>query len=199
MNTPEPRSSRRPDPLPEESIWLAVRYYLGELPAEQAEAFQARLEHDEAAQQALAEAVQLCLHAEAAMAAGPRRLSEPELRGRRSWWPALLSAAAVVVLVVGLWSPGVDSPLPHRERIPVAGTAVLEDADLVQAWVRLQWLAPAEEVLPRADEEEDPESEPGAVEAEEDPSEQGIAAVPQWMLVALDARGERPGEDTMTP
>ena len=201
MNTPQAHSWQPlpGDKPPEELFWLAVQYYLGELSPEQHQAFQARLEHDAAAQCALAEAVQLCLHVDAALAASPPVQPAPAAARSTSWWPAVLSAAAVVLLVVGVWRPGAE-PLGRqtKPRPSAAAASTGEDAALAQAWVRLQLESPLEEAPPLAGEEA--ESEPLFLEAEEDePGELPGLAVPQWMLVALDARGERPGEDMMTP
>ncbi len=202
MNVPERHLPNElpPDDAPSEALlWLAVQYYLGELSPEQTQAFQARLEHDPAAQHALAEAAQLCLHVETALAATPSAQPAAMASGTGSWWPAVLSIAAVVLLVVGVWPFGL-APAPERHRFsrttPLSGN---QDAALVQAWVRLQLQSPEAAAAEASFGEDDAESETPLPEAEEDPGESVVLAVPQWMLVALDARGEPAGENMMTP
>lgn len=189
-------------------VWLALRYYLDELPQEEAARFASRLEEDPQAQQALAEAVQLCLYVEAACQSVPARAGTTvgaSTPGRSSaWWPALAMAAVVLVLALGVLRlglprrPAAPEPIPGHQQ---AAATWQGEAELVQTWVRLQpWSDDAETAAEQSGEELAEDAL--LAEAESDAMETAgevEAAVPPWLLVALDAVGEQAGESMMTP
>ena len=118
----------------------ALRYAAGELPGPQAEAFEARLAHDAAAQDALAEAVRLSARALGQPAPEPDPLLRPMIAERLApapWWRGLfrrrpyrghpltwagLGASAAGSLALGLWYMGhtpepAHAPTPQELRI----------------------------------------------------------------------------------
>jgi hypothetical protein len=77
----------------EELEWLAFRYISNELPADEVELFEQRLAHDQAAREAVAQAVQLSL-AVAGAGGGVAPLRRPAYRTIVRW---LAAAAAVLI------------------------------------------------------------------------------------------------------
>ena len=106
-------------PLPDRDSdldWLAFRYVAGELTADEAGRFEARLDHDQAAREAVAGAVGL---ADALAAARPSAVGPARVGGRLRLGPrsrrsaAVLALAACLALAVGplLW------PRAHPRRV----------------------------------------------------------------------------------
>ncbi len=154
---------------PNDLDWLAFQYVNDELSAEEAEQFEARLSEDQAAREAVAEAVLLCQ----AVSAGAKEVI-PLASERRSWllhaaWAAV-GAAACVALVVVLRSP-VDQPVvPHAQRV-----SDLTTEELALVWVQ-NLMAPDTAI---ADEDE--------LSLAADMPEREVVVSP-WMLEALGAR-----------
>src|SRR5690348_17135160 len=96
---------------------LALRYALGELGGADALAFESRLEVDQAAREALADAV--ILSSAVRQLPRPARVASPARKpaDRRSRVAAMLAcAAAGLLLVVLIRLPEGEEPLAHRHR-----------------------------------------------------------------------------------
>jgi hypothetical protein len=154
---------------------LAFQYIHDELPAAQAEQFEQRLAEDQAAREAVAEAVLLCQ----AVSAGAKEVipASPE---RRSWrlqaaWAAI-GAAACLALVFLLRTP------TNQPATPVAQRPQL--SDLTSEELALVWAASLEspEGLLVDDEELSLASDTRDADRE--------VVVPPWMLEALGGSQE---------
>jgi hypothetical protein len=153
--------------------WLAFQYVNDELTADDAEQFEARLSEDQAAREAVAQAVLLCQ----AVAAGAKDVVLAA-SDRRSWllhvaWAAA-SAAACLALVFVLRSP-VDRPTTPVAQHP--GLSDLTSEELALVWV--QSLAPPDAAI--ADEDD--------LSLVADTLERELV-VPPWMLEALGGSQE---------
>lgn len=151
---------------PDDLDWLAFRYVQGELEAADLDAFEARLDRDQSAREAVAAAVGLLDTLAAAAPVHPpvparRRLRRPFLLG------AGLAAAASVALA--LFAPR-HQPLPVEETKPTGP----EVAAAALAWSDLQARA---ETNPTGDEPWDAADPVGPV-----------AGPPSWLVLA--ATGE---------
>jgi hypothetical protein len=185
--------TRRPaldghDPSPDDLAWQAFRYVAGELVGVEEVAFEQRLDHDQEAREAVAEAVALV---DALTRAGTDR--EGAVRPRRVPVPvrrlalAALSAAAVLVLAVGLgfipWRsrPRHDasaavaltwSGLRHAQQQSPADPDT-DPHDALIAWI--EGPAPSADPVPETD--ADPDTEPA-----------DAAGPPAWLLEAASLR-----------
>src|SRR5687767_2601083 len=92
----------------QELLWLAFRYVSDELSAEEVEQFEERLAVDQAAREAVAEAVLMCEAVSAGAAIAPVGTVTPSIAVYRSWrqhagWAAV-GAAACLLLVLAIRS-----------------------------------------------------------------------------------------------
>ena len=108
-----------------ELFWLAFRYVSGELTPAEADAFERRLDHDQQAREAVAEAVGLASCVASLPAETPQVLSLHRGRSFRSLVVLAAAVAACVLVAVGLHlrSPGPDeAPGARRSSSSAAGS-----------------------------------------------------------------------------
>lgn len=168
-----------------ESAWLAIAYVCGELSAEEASAFEERLEHDQEAREALAEAVELA-GAVAQLPPDLDRVLRP--RGGRvvtrlpRW--VLSAAAALVLALLGSGAFYLMNGRADSQRRGSSATA------LALAWSGVHRdEANNDELL-------DWLEVPGAPEGLEVAGHDGVEAadgdVPDWMVAAAALNGDEP-------
>lgn len=161
-----------------ELCWTAFRYICGELGAEESAAFEQQLDHDQAAREAVAEAVELA-GAVARLEPGSALVLRPSRRaGFRSIprWTALAAASLLLALLVkGLWfsaRQGGATPVAGApSAVALAWSGVHEDDDETESL--LAWL----------------DTNPAPL----DTPESAEAGVPDWMLAAAALDGGSPG------
>jgi hypothetical protein len=160
---------------PADLDWLAFQYIHDELSADQAEEFEQRMAEDQAAREAVAEAVLLCQ----AVAAGAKEVI-PAGTEHRSWllhaaWAAI-GAAACLALVFVLRSPTRQPVTPLAQRPQLSD---LTDEELALVWALSlespEGLLVDDEDLNLASDTRDAERE---------------VVVPPWMLEALGGSQE---------
>lgn len=161
--------------LHDELFWTAVQYAAGDLPDDAATEFEQRLEADQAAREALAEAVALtdAVAQAEAMPVSPAG-------GERHRWAvavagiAVMTAACLAVMFVSRTSPSGDQI-----------AAKPGDVQLAAAWVEGQnetVVAPVDEVLLLAEAADDEDFELPPMSAE--------PTAPDWLIAAvIDASG----------
>ena len=110
----------------QELAWLAFRYVSDELSVEETAAFEERLASDQAAREAVAEAVLLCEAVSAGESVAPASVERRSWRQHLGW--AAIGAAACLLLVLAIRS-GEQGFQP-----PVAST--LTSADLALVWAQ---------------------------------------------------------------
>ncbi len=181
-----------PDRPSDELVWEALRYYLQELDSQQHQEFQARLENDPLAQQALVEAVYLCQATQAAAAPWATVRTGASASVGASTWAAWATAAAVLcgALLLGGWLLGWGSSGSNS----ATGDDPSGTEALAQAWARLP--VPKELAEPETDpdpalQEEHWEEVP-AWETDSDLPETlpDATTVPQWLLAAVNLAEE---------
>jgi hypothetical protein len=165
--------------------WLAFCYVAGEASADEIEEFERRLAVDQAAREAVAQAVELC-QAVASIPSQPQA-AEPPTPARRRWellagWTALAAAVALFARAVGLNLRVVD------EQVSVARADVSLATRLVDVWTQSREVfndpvgadvSLAEDELAAADpQDEDRLGDGGADDA---------IVVPGWMLTAVES------------
>jgi anti-sigma factor RsiW len=172
--------------------WLALRYVSGELDRDQAEAFERRLDQDQAAREAVAEAVALAGAIAALPPAGPSILPMPKARRPFRAVVAILGLAAAACLAwlfAGPHGPPAPSPAPEDE---VAAGAIKPSASVTLAWSKLQQEGAGEDVeanellawngaVPGT-----PEAEVASTAESEEASDHGL---PLWLLDAASLAG----------
>jgi hypothetical protein len=171
--------------------WFAFAYVSGELTHAEAEAFERRLAQDQAAREAVAEAVALI---GAVAAVPPETLPLPSTRRRwpRRWLAAGVAAAASLAVVVGLSRRGPTPPIvvavvaPPRAGADPAGTVALAWSGLRQEFDREE--EGSDERIAGLD-----EPEPLAVE----PESVADRGLPGWLVeaAALGDHASRPEEN----
>ena len=159
--------------------WTALRYVCGELDADESAAFEQRLDHDQAAREAVAQAVELAgavarLEPNAALLPGPSRRGR---MGAIARWAALAAASLLLALAVkGLWfSPQPGDAMPGAgapSAVALAWSGVHEGDDETESL--LAWL----------------DTNPAPL----DTPENADAGVPDWMLAAASLDRGSPGE-----
>jgi anti-sigma factor RsiW len=180
---------------PESDVcWLALRYVSGEMGPDEAEAFERRLDQDQAAREAVAEAVAL---AGAIAALSPAdRVVLPSPLARRPFRMvvgglALAAAASLAWMLVGpnTWSS--KAPVRVGEPHVAAGTA-RPSVLVTLAWSEFRQEREAEES--GANELPDlPEADLAPPAEVDDASDHGL---PPWLLDAASLAG-RPGTGTV--
>jgi hypothetical protein len=152
--------------------WTAFLYISGDLPPDEASTFEDRLLDDQAARDAVADAVEL---AGALAIVGPEFRQRRRRIGRRVLIGAVsLAAAACVALAI------VPRLMPSRSDRPDASAS-----DLAIAWSSL-----------RADAEPGPVAEFVENEDEENGVEPSTdRALPSWLLTAASAPIDEPGQE----
>lgn len=175
-------SNHSPRPLSEavDLPWLAFRYVAGELDAAAAEAFERRLDEDQAAREAVAEAVSLLTTVEAAVS-----LPAPAYRLRRRltrWTLAATGLAAAAGLLIGISLLQGNRP---RSSGPINERVVLTWSNLIQDETE-EWLSVVDEHT----------IEPPPVVAVSSVPEAGETGdvFPAWLLEAASLPGD-PSED----
>jgi hypothetical protein len=178
--------------------WRAFQYSLGELPADERAAFEACLADDQAAREALAEAVELTAGLTLPLEddATDRRLRSVSSGERSRWsqpvgWMALGAAACFALVVAWKLVDGVTG-VAKSGQTATSPSEVVIDERLALAWGESQMLSDQwiEDGLSLAEEEFD----------EEDASELATDKVaPDWMLAAVtglkaNADGEMPDD-----
>jgi hypothetical protein len=171
-------------------LWLAFRYVTSEMDADEVSAFETRLSHDQAAREAVAEAVQLVGAVSLASSSDEVLSLRRSARGWRPWFAAA-AAAACVIFVVGYREFASSRALPALPASKLAGGNGPDDA------VALAWSALFEgeddaplasgEVLAWLDESEIPGDSDPALSAITDAD--GNAVSP-WMMEAASLRDE---------
>ncbi len=134
---------------PDDLDWLAFCYIAGELPPNDAEAFETRLADDQAAREAVARAVELTftlaagaeVPQQAKAVAMPAQMQRQTGRGRRWLWSAVAAAACLAVFWSVRW---VFAPQPHAgpsEELAGEVDGVGFPKDLAVLWnhVREEW------------------------------------------------------------
>jgi hypothetical protein len=182
------------EPSPDTDLhWLAFRYVCGELTGDESVALEARLAHDLAAQEAVAEAVELVgAVGLAASSARPTILPIRPARTRRIMiWAIPVSAAACLLLAFGL------NVLGHRK--PAAGPLASHPSALVATPTRdvaLAWSGlRREEGIQPSDQTTWPVESSGIAELELLPvAEEGESSPPSWLVAAASLR-ETPTPD----
>jgi len=175
--------------------WTAFRYVAGEMPAGEAVSFEKLLEHDLAACEAVARAVELAQAV--AMAEEQAVESRPAITivqggHRRPRWvryaTMLAAAAAACLAVTALWHASADlqRPMPVMENNPAPG-AVIADVVRVEA-LALAWSETGKELDVLSDEpwpgDSSEISEDVVVDVE--PGVGGeLEPAPSWMLAAV--------------
>jgi hypothetical protein len=172
---------------------LAVRYIAGELPDDELAAFESRLEHDQAAREAVAQAVELAGAVARLPAATPDLL--PTIPPRKRWQRVgALAAAACLAVAAGVVLRPRHEPHPSPA-IPSAGAPAPAES-VVLAWSGLRQsgeidLVSHSELLAWLDEPAGPPladvlvPEPGGTEEE---------GLPLWLLEATSLREPSPRE-----
>jgi hypothetical protein len=169
-----------------EILLLAFRYVAGELAPEEAEAFERRLDDDQQAREAVAEAVALA----GAVAAQEPAATVPLLpmirrRPRVAFSAALAVAAAACVAWLIVVARG---PIRTHD----AGTPVARNGE-PSAVVTLAWSTLREECAADPESTVTGETELAALPEVEDASDGGI---PLWLLDAASLSGRRPAAGT---
>lgn len=183
-----------PSPSPETDLhWLAFRYVCGELTGDESVAMEARLAHDQAAREAVAEAVELVgAVGLAASSARPSILPMPPARTHRiGVWAIPAAAAACLALAFGLNSLGhrkADSG-PLATASARMGSTTTRDVAL--AWSGLR----REEGIHPNDQPAWPAETSVIAELELSPlAEEGESSPPSWLVAAASLR-ETPASD----
>lgn len=192
-----------------ELFWSALQYAIGELAADAADQFETRLEHDQAAREAVAAAVDLIsatagaerqLQAEPAeLVPASRDLSNPRYwRAASAWFAAGAAACAMLALTLSWRQNSPDAaPMALRDRAPAPEVPRLTEAWAERAW-RYDGLAEepvgdgawdADAMMPDAMLEEmlatDPAGTATASEADWETSDDLI--ISDWLLDAISA------------
>jgi hypothetical protein len=121
----------RPENAGDELAWLAFRFIAGEMTADESRAFEARLADDQAAREAVAEAVELFHAVCAAEAAEPICVAA---KAQTTWtqriaWVASGAVAAAIVVLVGLNLGSLTRRLPSGNEPAIAAISpALADA-----------------------------------------------------------------------
>ncbi len=167
--TPDAASDDRiDDPGGDGLAWLAFRYAAGEFGADDSAAFERRLDADQSAREAVAEAVLLCgVVARAAPSARPRRLAAPLLG----------LAAATLVVAVGPW---LGRPAPRARGVGLAvRTCGVPAGSVALAWSGMrQDDPPPDDLIAWLD---DPAAGPNPAATGPDDAPE---ALPPWLLEA---------------
>lgn len=153
--------------------WLAFCYVAGELDPAAEAAFEARLDHDQEAREAVADAVALSA---AVAAAVPARLRIRRFRHMAAV-AALAAACAAVVALPALrtWHPGAADGDP-QQGLALAWSVLWQGADAADADEPDPFTAPSDVLVARLDEPGPPAEHP-AIEPIDEP-----ATPPSWML-----------------
>jgi hypothetical protein len=157
-----------------ELLWQAFQYVSGELAAADSRAFEARLEHDSAACDALAEAMLLCESVAAAEWEARRDVIPHALataRPSRRFVAASLAAAAALLLMVWLGG-GFPGPAPVVDSPPMLSAEVAPSRSMLSVWVSLKEY---EAAVP----------EDAHLDGLRDEVAEATAEVPDWMFAAL--------------
>ena len=168
-----------------ELCWTALRYVCGELDADESGAFEQRLDQDQAAREAVAEAVELAGAVARLKPSAVSILAPPRHAGVRSFsrWAALAAASVLVTLVVrSVWisaGPG-DARPSAPSAVALAWSGVHEGEDETDSL--LAWL------------DTTPTPIDTHLAAPLDSPENAEAGVPDWMLAAASLDGGAPGE-----
>jgi hypothetical protein len=173
------------DPRPEVH-WLAFQYVCGELPADDAAAFERRLEDDQAAREAVAEAVGLT---EAVTFLSPA-MATPRRPARYALgWMAAGAAACLAVVLCARTMPAL-APGPQAPIRKPGGEA---DRALARTWLKLHEDAEAAASEP-ADDVFGLDEPTMLAEAEPAPGGEpdGMADMPPWLLEAASLRNAEP-------
>jgi hypothetical protein len=183
-----------------ELSWLAFAYVAGELSAADAEAFELRLAEDQAAREAVAQAVELTQ----VVAAVESHAAEPVVVVRResAAWSTRLAWMAVgglaSLLIALLWS-GIDQPQPRVKRDePAKPQSSPQARELALAWSQTRaalaesdvglWypthLATADAADAAADDADDADA---------------LAEAPSWMTAGVLSLAGKSPEDLLEP
>ncbi len=166
----------------DDTLLMAVRYVLNECDATELAAFEARLGDDPAAQEALVEAVRIvallqktptCQSLESSLQAAPGRAAP----ARRSWKPAALVTASLLVAVAVIWQ---SRPATQNRQV-----AIHDSPALAQVWTTLD----ADQIVAEVADEEATEDSADELETASD--------VPDWLLTAVlveEANGQSDDE-----
>ncbi len=175
--------------------WSAFCYAAGEMTADEAAAFEARLADDQAAREALARAVELTEVVASAESLAPAVVvrSQASVWTKRLTWMAIGSAASLLVALV--WS-GAWSWLASET------VASAEQARLAAAWSQTrQELAESDSDLwyPRhfaASEAEEPDA---VLPTPVDDADLLDSVTPTWMTAAVESYPNEPADPDSTP
>lgn len=161
--------------------WTAFLYMSGDLDADEASAFEARLADDPTAREALVDAVDL---AEALAVVGPEFRARRRPIVRLVVAASVFAAAACVALSIGLRHGSTPSDRPDASDVALAWSSLRagDDADGSAVLVG----SPMAEVVQSVDLDAETDAE---VDASAD------RALPSWLLSATSASPEEPGED----
>lgn len=173
------------DETRDDLAWLAFRYVNGEMTSHQRSRFEERLAGDEAACDAVEQAVEL---SEALCRAAERRVARRPwgavLRRGAAWAACLMVAGGVAWLAWQGPRQRGGEPAPEVAQ-PSAGGASAAGVSLAWARLRDQESPDDQDALPRWTTPADPlGQDPAAGPAELDATE---AEVPQWLLTAVSA------------
>jgi hypothetical protein len=197
----ESESKFEPD-LDSDLSWLALRYVAGEMGHDEAEAFECRLDHDQSAREAVAEAV-LLAGAIARLEPAPA----PVLPIRRRVYVATLAgivgvaaAACLAWLMVGWQGRGPVTPTPVTANQDGAGVGANTPTESVLlAWSKLRLEGAADEGQPRNDllvwNDEAPVPPDVESTAADEPENTSDPGLPAWLLDAASLAG-RPEHET---
>lgn len=177
-----------------EALWESFRYLSGEMTTAETEAFEARLEHDLAAGEHLAQAVLLTeAVTHVPPAAVPRSPIEARPLRTRRWVARLTAVAGAGLLLVtgwfagGLWQQGVRPALPAAADLaaaPAVGNP--SDGSMLDVWVSLNAAR-------------EPAGDETSAESASEPTVE--TDVPDWIFAALLATGDvdvlPPGMDSL--
>ena len=171
-----------------ELFWLAFCYTAGELSAAQAVEFEARLETDQRAREAVAEAVELAAAARIASAPSLQPAAvQPGIAPAGGW--ALALAASIALAIVGY-------SLLGRHGLPAASPDSNQaERGLVDAWAASAWIDESDAEI-GDDSNRLAGWEPTAANPDESDLAEGELLVSDWLLEAVSAGQDVPAVES---
>ncbi len=177
--------------------WSSFCYAAGELSADEAAAFEARLADDQAAREALARAVELAEAVASAESLAPvvAARSQSNVWTKRLTWMAIGSAASLLVALLwsGAWSWPADESVASTEQSRLAAAWSQTRRELAETESDLWYL----KHLTASDAADLPESP--AASAMIDDAELLDTVTPTWMTAAVETYPNEPSDPDSTP